>query len=58
MCHPVIVEVAAGGEPLATDLALVGLLAAVYTAVGVETAGCGESLVTNHAHVGFFTCNI
>ena len=42
MSHPVVVEVAGGGEPLPADATLVGLLAAVDPAVCVEGRGCGE----------------
>lgn len=51
MRHAVVVEVAAGGESLAAHLALVGLLATVDAAVGVEAAGRREPLVADHTHV-------
>ena len=52
MGHFVVVEVARGREPLATDTALVRLLAAVDATVGVEARRGGEALVADVAHVG------
>lgn len=53
--HPVVVEVGAGGEALATDGALVGLLSGVDAAVSVEGAGRGERLVADVAGVRLLT---
>ena len=51
MCHLVVVKVAAGREPLATDSTLVRFLPTVDAPVGVEAARGGETLVANVAHV-------
>lgn len=50
--HPVVVEVGRGGESLAANGALVGLLAAVDPPVGVERARRREPLAAHVAHVG------
>ena len=55
--HAVIVEVGAGGEALATDLALVRLLARVDATVRVERARRRERLAADVTRVRFLTCN-
>ena len=51
MCHLVVVQVAAGREPLPVDPALVGLLPGVDPPVGVEAGAGAEPLLTFRADV-------
>lgn len=55
MCHPMIVQVGTGCEPLPAVLALMWLLPRVYSSVCVETAWCAEPLVAYHTHMRFLT---
>ena len=55
MSHPMVVEVGAGGEPFTTDPALMRLLSAVYTTVGVQWRRRRESLTTDVTGVRFLS---
>ena len=57
MRHAVVVEVRAGREALAAHLTLVGLLARVDAAVGVEGTRRRESLAAHVTRVGLLSCN-
>ena len=54
--HPVVVQVGAGCETLATGFTLVGPLACVYSPVCVQGGGGGEGLVTEVTGVGALSC--
>lgn len=56
MRHLVVVEVGGRREPLAAGGTLVGLLSAVYPAVGVERRAGGETFAAHLTHVGLLTC--
>ena len=51
MGHLVVVEVTGGGEALAADAALVGLLATVDAPVRVEAGAGAEALAAHVTHV-------
>lgn len=51
--HAVIVQVGAGGKFLATDLAFVGFLTGMDTAMGVQRTGGAESLTAHRTDMGF-----
>ena len=46
VCHPVIVEIGAGGETFSTSFTLVWLFPSMNTSVGVKGGTGGKSLVT------------
>ena len=56
MSHLVVVEVAAGCEPLTTDPALVGLLSRVDPPVGVEAGAGAEPFLALRADVRLLPC--
>ena len=58
MCHAVIIQVGAGGEPFAAHLTLVWLLPAVDAPVCVQRTGRGKSLAAHQAHVWLLTCHV
>ena len=51
MCHPVVVEVGAGGKAFATCLTLVWLLSSVNTSVGVQRGAGGESFLAEVTNI-------
>ena len=55
MRHTMIVEVGAGGEALATDLALVRFLARMDPPVGVQGGRCGKRFATHVTRVGLLS---
>ncbi len=55
VCHPVVVEIGAGREAFAADLALVRFLSGVDPPVCVEGTGRGECLTTHVTGVGLLT---
>ena len=51
VCHPVVVEVGAGGKAFATCLALVWLLSSVNTSVGVQRGAGGEPFLAEVTNI-------
>ena len=55
MCHFVVIEVARGGKPFATNSALMGFFSTVDSSMGIQTGGSGKTLVTNITNMRTFS---